>query len=646
MQGIVLLAVAASAFAATNPTDDFYQAIRANDLKRIESLSAKGDVNIKDRHGATPLMYAAAVGSVDAVKMLLGKGADTKAKNSFDATPLMWGVTNLEKVRLLVDAGADVNARSKQDMTPLLIAANNAGTIDVLRFLVSKGAKVEGPVLVSAAGAGDLEMVRFLIEKGADVNAARPQGDTALQFAASVGNVAMVKMLLAKGAEVNAATTEALKVRKGPIGLNHLTALMYAAPYGTPELLRTLIDAGAKVNARDIREMTPLMLAVSSETQDPEVVRLLLEKGANVKAKSVLGETALDWAKKFGNPRIIRMLEQAAGGTATQSKHAAPARILPVANVSPGAAIERSVALLQRASTEFFKESGCVACHHQNLTALAVTAARKKGVRVDEEAAAEHLKVVTTQWMGAREMLLQRLDPPGAPDTLAYSLFGLAAVDYPADAITDAMVVNLASEQMPDGSWGVGGVARSPIEESMIARTATEIRMLQHYGPPGLKSEFDKRIAKARDYLLEAKPKTTDDRAMLLVGLKWSGGSGEKVSASAQALLRLQRGDGGWAGNPHLESDAYATGEALCALYESGTLTAGDAAYRRGLDYLLRTQQPDGSWHVKSRAVKFQPYFQSGFPYDHDQWISAAGTALATVALANAVTANEQRAAK
>jgi hypothetical protein len=42
----------------------------------------------------------------------------------------------------------------------------------------------------------------------------------------------------------------------------------------------------------------------------------------------------------------------------------------------------------------------------------------------------------------------------------------------------------------------------------------------------------------------------------------------------------------------------------------------------------------NGSWHVHSRAVKFQPYFQSGFPFDHDQWISAVATAWATMALA------------
>ncbi|MGO9255014.1 MAG: hypothetical protein ACLQU1_01735 [Bryobacteraceae bacterium] len=55
--------------------------------------------------------------------------------------------------------------------------------------------------------------------------------------------------------------------------------------------------------------------------------------------------------------------------------------------------------------------------------------------------------------------------------------------------------------------------------------------------------------------------------------------------------------------------------------------------YRRGVDYLLRTQREDGTWHVVTRALGFQPYFQSGFPYDHDQWISPTGTAMATIGL-------------
>jgi hypothetical protein len=72
--------------------------------------------------------------------------------------------------------------------------------------------------------------------------------------------------------------------------------------------------------------------------------------------------------------------------------------------------------------------------------------------------------------------------------------------------------------------------------------------------------------------------------------------------------------------------------EALWALHESG-VASSDPIYRRGVDYLLRTQQEDGSWHVVTRALGFQPYFQSGFPYGRDQWISQAGTAVAAIAL-------------
>lgn len=72
--------------------------------------------------------------------------------------------------------------------------------------------------------------------------------------------------------------------------------------------------------------------------------------------------------------------------------------------------------------------------------------------------------------------------------------------------------------------------------------------------------------------------------------------------------------------------------------------SAKTAAYRRGLDYPMRTQEPDGSWHVHSRAFGFQPYFESGFPHGHDQWISMAATAWSAMALMPAVDEAQVRA--
>ena len=117
------------------------------------------------------------------------------------------------------------------------------------------------------------------------------------------------------------------------------------------------------------------------------------------------------------------------------------------------------------------------------------------------------------------------------------------------------------------------------------------------------------------------------------------------MKSLGRALVAAQHQDGGWSQNPNLASDAYATGESLWALREAGVLSVSDPVYQRGVKFLLSTQWEDGSWYVRSRAVKFQPYFQSGFPFEHDQWISATATAWAVRALAPAAN-NEKRASR
>ena len=54
------------------------------------------------------------------------------------------------------------------------------------------------------------------------------------------------------------------------------------------------------------------------------------------------------------------------------------------------------------------------------------------------------------------------------------------------------------------------------------------------------------------------------------------------------------------------------------------------------MQFLLNTQFADGSWFVKTRAIPLQPPLEIGFPHGRDQWISAAGTNWATMALARA----------
>jgi squalene cyclase len=144
-------------------------------------------------------------------------------------------------------------------------------------------------------------------------------------------------------------------------------------------------------------------------------------------------------------------------------------------------------------------------------------------------------------------------------------------------------------------------------------------------------------VRRASLWLEAIEGKKTQDRSFRLLGLAWANASATGVSAAAKELVRTQREDGGWSQLSTMTSDAYATGQALYALHAGGKLPTSDTVYERGVQYLLRTQAEDGSWFVKSRSIWLQPYFESGFPYGRDQWISAAGTAWASMALSVAV---------
>jgi len=75
------------------------------------------------------------------------------------------------------------------------------------------------------------------------------------------------------------------------------------------------------------------------------------------------------------------------------------------------------------------------------------------------------------------------------------------------------------------------------------------VRALQLYG-----TREDERIERAGRWLRAATPRTTEDRAMQLLGLTWAKAAAEDIRTSTKALLAEQRQDGGWAQLPTLGS--------------------------------------------------------------------------------------------
>ena len=640
--GLVLCTASVVAQDAASSSDAFYSAIRANDLTRLQAMLKGGaDVNVADpRGGSTPLMHAAASGSVEAMKLLLDHKANVNAVNSGGATALMMSVTDVEKVRLLVARGADVNVATKRGRTALLLAAMTDRSAPVVRLLLTGGAnpKVVDALKVTALGAatmgGDLETIQMMIDAGLPINDADFAGFTPLISAAFGGNIAAVKLLLSKGANVNAVSGDGSfqKVKAGTIALGNFTPLLGAATLGSPEMIKTLLDAGANINARDVRGMTPLMLAVATDRQNVAVIRTLLDRKADLNVRSLAEETALDWARKIGNPAVVSMLERS-GATANSAQPATHSAFAPA---DMATTVRRSLTLLEKSTTEAAAKGGCASCHHHNITEIVATIAHEKGIAIDEKAAADRRQLTRARFFAPMNFY-ERLEGGGFPDVEIYALSALAASGQEPDRNTDAVVASILARQRADGSWSLGGIARPPVEDGDIFRTALAITVIKAFGPPGRAAETSRRLSQAVQWLERATAITAEDRNMQLLGLQCMGVNDPTLRKLTKAILAAQRKDGGWAQNNFLASDAYATGQTLVALAKTGMLKPSDPVYQRALKYLLSTQHADGSWYVRSRSPKFQPFFESGFPYGHDQWISAMATGWAAAAVATAL---------
>jgi ankyrin repeat protein len=165
-------------------------AARQGDLAGIEAALAKGaHVNSTPKPGGTALQAATRDGTVEAMKLLLDKGANVDQATGTN-TPLSYATDarygTLEKVKLLVERGADVNHEGSENNTPLQ------------SFLAYSDNDPSLPLVAKR-----LEVVKYLVSKGTDVNHRNTFFATALQTAIARHLWDVVPVLRAAGGEVD-----------------------------------------------------------------------------------------------------------------------------------------------------------------------------------------------------------------------------------------------------------------------------------------------------------------------------------------------------------------------------------------------------------------------------------------------------------
>ena len=168
----------------------------------------------------------------------------------------------------------------------LAVAAASAQTPDLRLIDAVKRQRTPAiTVLLDAAGGPD----------GVDVNAAQPDGATALHWAAYHDDLVTARRLAAAGAVAAAAND---------LGV---TPLALACGNANPGMVRLLLEAGADPGAAVETGETVLMAC--ARTGSVEAVRLLLDAGAAVNARESLEQqTALMWAAAQGHAEVVQLL--------------------------------------------------------------------------------------------------------------------------------------------------------------------------------------------------------------------------------------------------------------------------------------------------------------------------------------------------
>ncbi|WP_227977401.1 ankyrin repeat domain-containing protein [Capnocytophaga felis] len=284
-----------------------------NNLPLINYLLQKGaDVNVKDSHLYTPLLFAAVRGNInpELYDILIKKGADIKEKNENGANALLLAIPHmkdLKEAQYFTRKGLSLKSVDNNGDNAIFYAARN-GNKKVIGQLIEKGLSPKilnnkGQNLMFAAAEGlrmkvnDLEFFKYIESLGVNPNQKDKQGLTPLFILSGRHKeLAVINHFISKGNSVNQSDKEGN------------TPLINASSRNTLEVVSLLADKTSNINEVDNQGRSALTLAVSRNI--PDVVSFLIKKGADINIKDSKGNSLVYYLLDSYVPREAKKFDE------------------------------------------------------------------------------------------------------------------------------------------------------------------------------------------------------------------------------------------------------------------------------------------------------------------------------------------------
>ena len=275
-----------------------------------ELLQSGADPTIKTNNGETVLTMTMAPSleyETDLIQWLLDTGAKSSDVCNLGITPLIAAARNgyARIVKVLLDDNADVNATDKYGRSALLESARFAKDMEVITLLVKRGADINAVdndrntalSLAAASHLDPVEVVRGLLKLGADSSMKNFDGMTPIQIAASLGRTEMVKVIMR-------AEDEGLD----PLLVSRLVAAIVEGDVSRVQSMLKDITAERLTDALGTPRQQCKVLLQASFYGMTEIIEMLIDGGVDINSFNDDRNTALNHAARGNRIEVAKLL--------------------------------------------------------------------------------------------------------------------------------------------------------------------------------------------------------------------------------------------------------------------------------------------------------------------------------------------------